>query len=31
MIFNVREGVTFDQSVFAIDYRRVAEFNNRER
>lgn len=27
MIFNVRQGVTFDPSVFAIDYRRVNQLN----
>ncbi|MCT7376453.1 outer membrane lipoprotein carrier protein LolA [Chelativorans salis] len=27
MIYNVQEGVTFDPSVFAIDYRRVNELN----
>jgi len=29
MIFNVREGVTFDPSVFAIDYTRVRQTNTR--
>ncbi len=27
MIFNVQQGVTFDQSVFKIDYQRIAEMN----
>ncbi|MBO6717288.1 MAG: outer membrane lipoprotein carrier protein LolA [Rhizobiaceae bacterium] len=31
MIFNVQQGVTFDPSVFRIDYNRVNEINQRER
>ncbi|EKF19115.1 outer membrane lipoprotein carrier protein LolA [Nitratireductor pacificus] len=31
MIFNVRQGVTFDPSVFRIDYRRVDEINRQKR
>ncbi len=30
MIFNVKQGVTFDPSVFKIDYRRVEEINRRK-
>ena len=31
MIFNVQQGVTFDPSVFAINYNRVHELNQRDR
>jgi outer membrane lipoprotein-sorting protein len=31
MIFNVQQGVTFDPSVFAIDYNRVREMNEVKR
>ena len=31
MIFNVQEGVRFDQKMFEIDYARVAEINSRSR